>query len=212
MALLDDLNWRYATKKYDSNKKISAEKVTKILEAARLAPSSYGLQPVRVVSISNQELKEKMVPVAWNQQIIADCSHVLVFAAWDQYTSERVNDIFDYTTSERDIPKGTAFGSRSEQVANSQIEMEAYDALQDTKRQACIAFGMAIAQAAELKVDTTPMGGFDNEDLDKLLGLDAKGLKSVYLLAMGYRNSEDDWLVNLKKVRKPMEEFVIEIN
>lgn len=212
MSLLEDLNWRYATKRYDSEKKVEADKIAKILEAARMAPSSYGIQPVRIISISNQELKEKMVPVAWGQKIIQDCSHVLVFAAWDKYTAERIDAIFDYTTEKRGIPQGTAFGSRSQQIADSQIEMTDEQAFQDTSRQACISFGVAIAQAAELKVDTTPMGGFNNSELDELLGLTDKGLKSVYLLAVGYRKEEGDWLVNLNKVRNPTEEFVIEMD
>ncbi|UII25726.1 nitroreductase family protein [Fulvivirga maritima] len=192
-------------------KKVSDDDIAKIVEAARMAPSSYGIQPCRVIAVSNQELKEKMVPVAWNQKIVAECSHVLIFAAWDKYTSERVHNIFDYTTDQRGTPRGSAFGSHTEAIANSQIEMTDEEALQDTSRQACIAFAMAIAQAAELKIDNTPMGGFTNSEMDELLSLNEKGLKSVYMLALGYRQTEGDWLVDLKKVRTPTEEFLIEM-
>ncbi|MCF1422903.1 NAD(P)H-dependent oxidoreductase [Mangrovimonas futianensis] len=212
MALLDDLKWRYATKKYNPSKRVSEEKIDKIIEAARLAPSSYGIQPVRVVCVSNQEIKKYMVPVAWNQRIIADCSHVLVFAAWDNYTPERVTNMFDVTTNEREIPQGSAFGSNTDNIANSHYKMSTEETIRDTERQACIAFGLAIAQAAELKVDATPMGGFDKFALDDMLGLNEKGLKSVYLLALGYRESEGDWMVNQKKVRTPKEDFVLKLN
>ena len=95
MALLDTLEWRYATKKYDPTKKVAQEDLDKILEAARMAPSSSGLQQFRVIVITNQELKEKIVPVAWGQQIVADSSHLLVFAGWDRYTDERIDKTFD---------------------------------------------------------------------------------------------------------------------
>lgn len=211
MSLLENLNWRYAAKKYDPAKKVAAADIEKITEAARLAPSSYGLQPYRVLVISNQALKEQIVPIAWNQRMVADCSHLLVFAAWDDYDTARVHGIFDATTDQRATPRGTAFGSHTEGIAASQIALSPEAAFIDTAKQACISFGLAMAQAAELGIDNTPMGGFDPAALDELLGLRAKGLKSVYLLALGYRQPEGDWLVNLKKARTPQDEFVITI-
>ena len=106
MALLDDLKWRYATKKYDPTKKVAQEDVDKIIEAARLAPTSSGLQQFRVIEITNQELKDKIVPIAMDQQIVADCSHLLVFVAWDKYTAERIDGQYDYITDERELPRG----------------------------------------------------------------------------------------------------------
>ncbi len=100
MALLNDLKWRYATKKYDSSKKVAQEDVDKIIEAARLAPSSSGLQPFRLIVITDQELKKKIVPIAMEQHIVADCSHLLVFAAWDRYTEERIDTIYNYLSNE----------------------------------------------------------------------------------------------------------------
>ncbi|TRW24440.1 NAD(P)H-dependent oxidoreductase [Flavobacterium zepuense] len=211
MPLKEDLNWRYATKKYDATKSVATEDIEKIIEAARLAPSSYGLQPYRVISISNQEIKNKIVPIAGNQQIVADCSHLLVFVAWDGYDKQRVDKIFNDTTDQRGLAKGTVFGSQTEAIVESQINLSEIEARIDTAKQACISLGFAIAQAAELKIDSTPMGGVNNAELDHLLGLDSKGLKSVYLLTLGYRQREGDWLVNLKKVRTPKDEFVIEI-
>ncbi|WP_445956975.1 nitroreductase family protein, partial [Yeosuana sp.] len=96
MELLDKLNWRYATKAMNG-KKVAQDKVDRIIEAARLAPTSSGLQPFEIMVITNQEVKEKIKPVAWNQSVITDCSHLLVFAAWDTYTAERINKMFDLT-------------------------------------------------------------------------------------------------------------------
>ena len=115
MTLLENLQWRYATKKYDPTCKVAQEDVDKILEAARLAPTSSGLQQFRVLVITNQELKEKIVPIAWDQQIVADCSHLLVFAAWDRYTEERIDTIYDYTTDQRGLPRGR-FGSYTDKI------------------------------------------------------------------------------------------------
>lgn len=208
MSLIENLNWRYATKKYDASKKVSKKDLKIIIEAARLAPSSYGIQPYKIIAIGNQDLKEKIYDIAWNQQIIKDCSHILIFAAWENYTKERIETIFNHTTDERSTERGTAFGSHTESIAASQFEKSNEDAFIDTAKQACISFGIAAAQAAELKIDNTPMGGFENQDLDELLQLKEQGLKSVYILALGYRSAEGDWLSRLKKVRTNETDFV----
>lgn len=211
MSLIEDLNWRYATKKYDPVRKIPEPDLDKILEAARLAPSSYGIQPYKVIAIDNKELKEKIVPIAWGQQIVADCSHLLVFAAWDGYDRERVVRVFNHITEDREIQQGNAFDPHTETIIKSQIELSPEAAFEDTVQQACISFAMAIAQAAELKIDNTPMGGFYHDQLDNLLDLREKKLKSVYLLALGYRHMNGDWLSKLKKVRTPKEDFIIKL-
>jgi nitroreductase len=208
--LLQNLQWRYATKKYDATKKVSQEDVDKIVEAARLAPTSSGLQQFRVLVVSNQELKDKMVPIANGQQIVADASHVLIFAAWDKYTAERIDTMFDRTTEERGLPQGR-FSSYTDMLKNVYLNQTPEQNFAHTSRQSYIGLGMAMAQAAELKIDSTPMEGFDNAQLDELLGLEAKGLKSVTLLPIGYRDAEGDWLASMNKVRNPKEEFVIEL-
>ena len=208
MALLDDLKWRYATKKYDPTKKVAQANVDKIIEAARLAPTSSGLQQFRLIVITNQELKDKIVPIAKDQKIVADCSHLLVFVAWDKYTDERIDRQFDYITDERGLPRGrmSSYTDRLKKMYLNQTEKENFV---HTARQAYIGFGLAIAQAAELKVDCTPMEGFNTDELDELLDLRSKGLRSVLLLPLGYRDAENDWLEKMKKVRKPKEDFVI---
>lgn len=209
MSLLENLNWRYATKKYDPTKKVAQEAVDKIVEAARLAPTSSGLQQFRVIVVSNQELKEKMVPIAWGQEIMAEASHVLVFAAWDRYTEERIDAIYNRTTDERGLPRGR-FGSYTDKLKAAYLPQTAEENFVHTARQAYIGFTLAIAQAAELKVDCTPVEGFSPEELDELLGLKEKGLKSVTMLPIGYRDGSGDWLASMKKVRNPKEEFVLE--
>ena len=208
MALLDDLKWRYATKKYDPTKKVVQEDVDKIIEAARLAPTSSGLQQFRVIVITNQELKDKIVPIASGQQIVADCSHLLVFVAWDKYTTERIDGQYDFITDERELPRGR-FGSYTDRLKSLYLSQTSDENFVHTARQAYIGFGMAIAQAAELKVDSTPMEGFNPNMLDELLDLRSKGLRSVLLLPLGYRDAENDWLEKMKKVRKSTDEFVI---
>jgi len=206
MELLDAFKWRYATKKYDSTKKVDQALVDKIVEATRLAPTSSGLQPFEVFVITNQELKNKIMSVSNNQEIVADCSHLLVFAAWDNYTEERIDNIYSLTTTGREQPEDR-YQAYTDRLKSMYLNRPAEVNFVHTARQAYIAFGFAIAEAATLKVDATPMEGFINEEVDKLLHLQEKGLKSVTLLPLGYRDEANDWLVNLKKVRHPAEKF-----
>ena len=195
MALLDDLTWRHATKAYDPTRKVSDEDLHKIVEAARLAPTSSGLQQFRLIVVGDQALKEKMVAGALNPDCMRECSHVIVFAAWDEYTDERglVRGRFKRYT---DMLKEN-FGKMSKEAQ-----------FQHAANQTFIALGLALAQAAELKIDSTPIGGFDPKLVDELLGLPEKGLRSVSLLYLGYADPERDWLGSMKKVRNPYEEFV----
>ena len=208
MSLIEDLQWRHAVKAYDSTKKVSEEDLNKILEAARLAPTSSGLQPFRVIVVENQELKEKMVKGALNPEVMRDCSHVLVFAAWDNYSEEKIDKVYDYHTDVRELPRGR-FNSYTDQLKVIYGAQAAEENFAHTARQTYIALGLAMAQAAELKIDSTPAEGFSNEAVDEILGLKELGLKSVTLLYLGYRDSGNDWLSKMKKVRIPMDEFII---
>lgn len=201
------LNWRYATKKMNGEK-VSQDKVDQILEAAHLAPTSSGLQPFRVIVVTNPALKAQIQPIAFGQSQIVDSSHLLIFAAWDNYTEERIRGVFSHANQERGLPDETP-GDYEIMLTSTYTVRTPEENFQHAARQAYIGFGMAIAQAALLEVDATPMEGFNGPELDKLLGLDAKGLRSVTLLPLGYRDPEADWLVKLKKVRTPMEDFVI---
>lgn len=208
MSIIESLNWRYATKKMNGNA-VPQDKVDQIIEAARLAPTSSGLQQFRLIVITNQELKEKLVPASFNQAQIADSSHLLVFAAWDNYTEERINNVFAHTHKERGTPPESTTDYQK-MLINSYVPRPEEVNFNHAARQAYIALGMAIAAAAELKVDATPMEGFDANQYDEILGLREKGLKSVVILPLGYRDESGDWLAGLKKVRTPLAEFVIE--
>ena len=211
MALLDDLKWRHAVKAYDPNKKLDKAVVEQIVEAARLAPTSSGLQQFRLVVVGNQELKEKMVAGALNPDCMRECSHVIVFAAWDEYTPERIDAIYDKTTDERGLVRGR-FKRYTDMLKENFGKMSKEEQFQHAANQSFIALGLALAQAAELKVDSTPIGGFDPKLVDELLGLPAKGLRSVSLLYLGYADDERDWLGKMKKVRNSMEEFATYID
>lgn len=210
MSLLDALKWRYAAKKMNGEK-VQQEKVDQIIEAARLAPTSSGLQPFNVIVVTNPELKAKIQTIAFGQSQVADASHLLIFAAWDKYTEERIRSVFANTNTERGIPAET-ISDYEVQLTGNYTTKSAEENYAHAARQAYIAFGIAIAEAALLKVDATPMEGFNPAELDALLGLSERGLRSVTLLPLGYRDEANDWLVNLKKVRKPSKEFIIEFN
>lgn len=209
-ALIDCLNWRYATKKMNPGKRVSQEKVERILEAARLAPTSSGLQPFEIVVVTSAEVRTRIKPIAWNQSQITDCSHLLVFAAWDNYTPERINHMFDLTNEVRGV-KNEGWENYRNMLLDSYPQRSAEVDFQHTARQAYIGLSAALIAAAFEEVDGTPMEGFDPKALDEILSLPARGLRSVAILPLGYRQEEGDWLVKLKKVRRPREQFVTEV-
>jgi len=209
MSILESLNWRYATKRM-TGEKVPQEKIDIILEAARLAPTASGIQPFQIISISDKKLLEKIQPIANNQPQITEASHLLVFAAWDNVTSEKIDGVFDQVTRERNLPADALDNYRNFLKSHfGGMTQEARFA--SAARQAYIALGVTIVAAATEQVDATPMEGFKNEQLDELLGLKEKGLRSTSLLALGYRDTVNDWLANLKKVRRPKEELIIEL-
>lgn len=210
---LQKLQWRYATKKFDPTRKLSPEQLECILEAIRLTATSSGLQPYEVLVVNNPELRARIQPHAWNQAQVTEASHLLVFAAWDNYTAERINAMFDLVNEAR--------GFRNEGWENYRnFLLQTYPPrdpevnFQHAARQAYIGLGSALIAAAELKVDCTPMEGFDPDKVDEILDLDlrARGLRSVLMLPLGYRAEQGDWLVDLKKVRRAREQFVTEID
>jgi nitroreductase len=206
MELLDKLNWRYAAKAMNRDK-VAEDKIERILEAARLAPTSSGFQPFEIFVIKNQEVKEKIRPIAWNQSVVTDCSHLLVFAAWDTYTADRINYMFDLTNEIRGF-KNEGWENYRQMLLGSYPQKDAEENFNHAAKQAYIAFSQAIIAAAFEGVDATPLEGFDANAVDQILGLREKGLRSAVLLPLGYRKEDKDWLVSLKKVRKPMADLV----
>lgn len=208
--LIAQLNWRYATKKMDPSKVVSEETVDRILESIRLTASSSGLQPYEVLVVTNPELRAQIKPNAWGQAQVTDCSHLLVFAAWDTYTAERINTMFDRVNAERGF-KNEGWEAYRQQLLGSYPQKDAETNFQHAARQAYIGLGTALIAAAADEVDSTPMEGFDPAKVDEILKLRERGLRSVVLLPLGYRAAEGDWLAGLKKVRNPTDVFVTEV-
>ncbi|WP_299707890.1 NAD(P)H-dependent oxidoreductase [uncultured Pontibacter sp.] len=208
MNILESLKWRYAAKRMNGQR-VPSDKVERILEAIRLAPSSMGLQPYTVLVIEDEELKKQIRPIAMNQPQIEEGSHLLVFAAWDDINSTHIEEYIQHTAEVRNMPaeqledfKNTLLGIAERNTQEQNFNWAA--------RQAYIAFGVGLVAAASEQVDATPMEGFDAAALDKLLNLPDKGLRSVTLMPLGYRDADNDWLAKLPKVRRQKEKFVLE--
>ncbi len=209
MELLNWLNWRYAAKKMNGQT-VPQDKLDYILEAARLAPTSSGLQPFQILVVSNKEILAQIRPHAMNQSQVTDCSHLLVFAAWDGYSLERIETVFDQMLAERGLPANTMDDYKKLLWGVYEPLGQAWH-INHAARQAYIAASMAMVAAAEVQVDATPMEGFIPAEVDTILDLPNKGLRSVLLLPLGFRDAANDWNVNLKKFRKSKEQLIIEV-
>ena len=205
---LELLNWRYATKKMKPDAIVPTEKLNIILESIRLSASSSGLQPYQVLVVTDDALKAQIRKVAWDQSQVTDCSHLLVFAAWDNYTPERINMMFDLVNEQRGF-KNEGWEAYRQKLLAYYPQRPAEQNFEHAARQAYIGLGSALIAAAEQEVDSTPMEGFEPEHVDRILGLGELGLKSVILLPLGYREAGADWLVDLKKVRRDSADFII---
>ncbi len=209
--LIDRLNWRYATKKMNPDKLVAEDKVERILEAVRLAPTSSGLQQFEVIVVTNKELRAKIRAIAWDQAQVTDASHLVVFAAWDNYTADRINGMFDLVNDERGF-RNEGWEAYRQMLLNTYPQRDAQTNFEHAARQAYVGLGIALTAAAFEEVDATPMEGFDPAALDEILDLRARGLRSVMMMPLGYRADEGDWLVNLKKVRRPAADFISRID
>lgn len=208
MNLIENLKWRYATKAY-SNIKVTEEKVDQILEAINLSASSCGLQSYRVFVVSNPEIQKKLGADSYNGQI-SSCSHLLVFAAFSDMSSTYIDDYMAMTEKQRGLDAGALSGFRNglhSYFSAINAEQKAFWAA----KQAYIALGTALIAAAELKVDATPIEGFNAAIIDEVLGLKEKGLHSTVILALGYRDSEKDYMAATKKVRLPIDEMITKV-
>lgn len=209
MSLMEALHWRYAAKRMNG-RKVPQGTLDTILEAARLAPSSYGLQPYSVLVVKDAAVRDRIRQAACDQPQVTECSHLLVFAAWVEVDGRHVDELISLTAEARGFDPMELEGYR--QSLHSAVAGFAEPALrhQWAARQAYIALGTALAAAAAERIDASPMEGFDPTALDALLGLEEQGLRSVVLLALGYRDTEQDYLAGAAKVRWPRERFVVE--
>lgn len=202
MSLIDNLNWRYATKKFDTSKKVSESDIDTIKEAISLAATSYGLQAYKVLIIEDEQLRQKLLPATWGQPQVVDASHLMIFCSYNEVTPEYIDQYVGLKSDVQGIPfenlKGygdfmkKTIGSFPEEMTRTW-----------TAKQTYIAMANAMAACAELKIDSCPMEGFDAAKYNEILGLDAKGLSAALVLPIGYR-SEEDQTQHGKKVRKPL--------
>ncbi|MCC5884383.1 MAG: NAD(P)H-dependent oxidoreductase [Halomonas sp.] len=209
MSLIEALHWRYATKRMNGGK-IPRDTLDTILDAAHLAPSSYGLQPYSVLVIEDRALRERIRRTACDQPQVSECSHLLIFAAWAELNGRHVDELIALTATARGLDPRELEGYR--QSLHAAVAGFATPAGRRdwAARQAYIALGTALTAAAAQRVDATPMEGFDPAELDALLGLERQGLRSVVLLALGYRDTTQDRLAGMAKVRWPRERVVVE--
>ena len=206
---ISNQKWRYATKKFDATKKISSEDLETLKEAIQLSTSSYGLQPYKVFIIENPELRAKIQPFAWGQSQIVDASQLLVFANITNFGETEIDDYVSNLAETRGIPaesvKGYADFMKMKITALPEEQRNTW-----TSKQTYLALANLMNAAAELKIDVTPMEGFEPENVNEVLGLNALGLNASLLATIGYRH-EEDATQHYKKVRKPKNELFINL-
>ncbi len=209
-TLSERMNWRYATKAMNPDKPVAQDKVDVIIEAVRMAPTSSGTQPFELFVVTNPEVRTRLRAAAHDQGPITDGSHLLVFAAWDNYTEERIDEVVQLNKDARgDI---SLIDDYYNNLKAGYLPRDPEINHNHAARQAYIALGFAMLAAAELEVDTTPMEGFEPAEVDQILGLSEHGLRSVALLSLGHRNPGGDWLLPMPKVRKSLDALVTHVN
>ncbi len=202
----EDLNWRYATKKFDSEKEISKDDLNTLLESIQLTASSYGLQPYEVFVVKDQKIREQLKAVAWNQTQITDAYCVLVFANLKSVSEAYVNTYLDNISQTRNISREDLQGME-DMIKNTTLQLPADKQNTWAAKQAYIALGNLLSAAANLKIDTCPMEGFDAEKFDEILGLADKNLTTAVIAPIGYRSEEDQYQ-HLSKVRKSKSDLI----
>lgn len=204
-SFIENQNWRYATKKFDATKKVSEKDINTLKEAIQLSTSSYGLQPYRVFIIENPEIRQQLQPVSWGQTQIVEASHLFVFANYTALNESHIDNYVSNIAKSREINlenlKGYADFMKSKILALPQEQLAVW-----TSKQTYLALGNLINAAAELKIDVTPMEGFEPQKYNEILKLNEQGLNASLVAPIGYRH-EDDANQHLVKVRKPIEEL-----
>ncbi|MFP3591390.1 nitroreductase family protein [Chryseobacterium sp. SIMBA_038] len=209
MDLIKNLQWRYAVKKY-SEEAVSEDKIDRIIEAVNLTASSCGIQPYRLFVITNPEVKERLGEGSFNAQIHAS-SHLLVFAGFNEITTDYITEYVVMIEQQRDLEKGGLKILKDTLIDYFSTQTPEQNTIWSDK-QAYIGLGTALIAAAELKVDATPMEGFDPKLFDGVLGLSEKGLHASVIMSLGYRDATNDFLASAPKARLPINEFSTKIN
>lgn len=208
-TILDDLSWRYATKKFDSTRKLSQEQITLLKEGFNLTASSFGLQPVSLLIIEDKDLRKQLVSASMDQSQVANASHLLVFCIEKKVDSTYVKNYFERVKSIRQTPDEILKPFYDYLLSHFATKEQAETDLWGTK-QAYLAMGNLLTICAIEKIDACPMEGFNPQEYDTMLGLDKKGLKSVLIMPVGFR-AKDDEFAGFKKVRKPLHESILEM-
>ena len=200
MELINSLNWRYATKKFDPSKKVSEEDLALIKEAVRLSASSYGLQLYKVLIIEDAEIRERLKPASWGQSQITDASHLFVFCNYAEVTDDHIDEYINLkaNTQGLDVESLVDYGNM---MKGSMSGLSDAQKSQWTAKQTYIALGNLLAVCSLMRIDACPMEGFEPAKYNDILGLTEKGLNASVIAAVGYR-SEEDKTQFLKKVRK----------
>lgn len=206
MQLIKSLNWRYATKKFDSTKIVREADILLIEEATRLSASSYGFQPYTILKINNPEIRKQLQTLSWNQSQIVDASHLYVFCSYLEFTDEMLNDYIQKKANTQNIPIDNLEGYRAfikgKLKEKSKLEMPHW-----TSKQTYIALANMLVACGELKIDSCPIEGFKSEEYDKLLCLKEKGLTATVVMTLGY-HAKDDHNFNMVKVRRTKEDLI----
>lgn len=208
MNIIESLQWRYATKKFDRNKIIPQDKIEVLKEAFNLTATSYGMQPVKLLVLSDKKRQEDLLPLSMNQQQITTASHVLILAGAD-INNVSINTYFDSVKQVRGTSEEILNPFRTYLLDNFSNKTEA-EKETFIKNQAYIALGNLLTVCALERIDACPMEGFEPKAYDEFFNLEEKGLKSLLVIPIGYR-AEDDMFSTLKKVRKSIDESVIEL-
>ena len=208
-SFIENQNWRYATKKFDTTKKVSPQDLETLKEAIRLSSSSYGLQLYKIILVENTTIREKLQPASWGQTQIVDASHLIVFANQTHIGNPEIDSYLKNVSQTRNMPIDalSGYGDFMKSKINSLPE-EAKNVW--TANQTYLALGNLLNAAAELKIDVTPMEGFDAKEYNEILGLDKLNLNAAVVAAVGYRH-EEDATQHYKKVRKSNADLFITI-
>ncbi|MGS2726526.1 NAD(P)H-dependent oxidoreductase [Psychroserpens sp. BH13MA-6] len=209
MNTIDQLKWRYATKKFDASRTLPDDKLQIIKQAFNLTATSFGLQTISLLVIEDKVLRAQLVKHAYQQPQVVDASHLLVFCIQDNISDTDVDSFFDNVKNIRETPE-TILEPYRNNLKTTMKQMSVQERQEWSTKQAYIALGNLMTVCAIEKIDACPMEGFVPSAFDEVLNLKPKNLKSVLLLPVGYR-SEDDMFSGFKKVRKPLHEAVIEI-
>ncbi len=208
-SMIDALQWRYATKAFDASKKLTTEQIDLLLEAVRLSPSSFGLQPWKIIVVTNSEVREKLRQAGYGQAQFTDASHVIIFASKRELSDLDVDEFIGLTARERGIPT-SELGEYAGMMKQFLSGLSGEKRIEWASRQAYLGLGVLLATAAHEEIDACPMEGFDPSAFDEILGLKEKGLTACVVATVGFR-SEKDQTAQLSKVRFSKKEIIEEI-